>query len=93
MQGSDTAPYDKYVLLVKCEHDDPHHMEIPLMLDGSESLEQAVARFKDAVAVAKQGMMQHHGRQCLTTDRIDGIPTIKQAALHKHMSETYLNRP
>ena len=64
----------KYLLIVKGENGEGYFY-CPLLLDGSETEEQAVSRFKDALCVVKHEAMVKYGRSCIMSGRIDGQPT------------------
>lgn len=77
----------KYSLHVMCDHDEKHELYVPLALQGDETIEKAIEMFKYAILVAQSKMMEHHGRKCISSKRIDGIPSQEEIERDKEVGE------
>ncbi len=65
-----TSEVSRYYLVARTE-DRKDLLVVPLCLDGSESPEQAISRFKDALAVSRQCFSQK-GEYFPASESIDG---------------------
>lgn len=63
----------KYTLVVECEHDEHPALYVPMTLNGSESVDAALERFRDALVVAAHMFAERHAEPVLCMDRIDGV--------------------
>lgn len=61
---------------------DERKFTVSLGLDGSESVEEAVSRFGDALAVFRNSLAAREGRSHIVPTRIDGRPSADEAAAH-----------
>jgi hypothetical protein len=67
------------------EEDDGLEFHCPLMLEGSESVDLAVSRFRDGIVVYKHALSGKEGRKLILTTRIDGRPTPEERASYDTM--------